>query len=562
MEKNTRRSGLSIMKSLIVLIKPLTGIMLLGILLGVLRFLCAIFLTVAGGYCIIYGIYKFIHGGFSVGYDASGILMTALIVFAVAGAVFHYGEQYCNHYNAFRILAIIRHRVFAALRKLCPAKLENKEKGNLITVITCDIELLEVFFAHTVSPIAIAFITSVIMVVFMWYQHPLAAVFSIFAYISVGVILPIWNRRRTADSGRNYRNNMGELDNFIINSTYGIDEILQYNQGSVRLDEMDERLQNLYYTQEDLSVFEGSQKAVTNLVIHFFSWGMFFFMLILYMNKISDFLQLILATLAMISSFGPTAALSSLSNNLSQTLASGERVLSLLEEEPTVEEVSGKEATSFEGADVDNVNFSYGEENILENVSLDIKKGKVLGIHGVSGSGKSTLLKLLMRFWDVNTGEVHISGKNIKNVNTEDLREMTGYVTQETVMFQGTIADNIRVAKQNATLEEIQNAAKKASIHDFISGLPNGYDTTVGELGDSLSDGEKQRIGLARAFLHDGDFLLLDEPTSNLDVLNEGIILKSLSEESAGKTIVLVSHRKSTMSLADKTYEMAKGRFS
>ena len=325
---------------------------------------------------------------------------------------------------------------------------------------------------------------------------------------------------------------------------------------------MDERLQNLYYTQEDLSVFEGSQKAVTNLVIHFFSWGMFFFMLILYMNKISDFLQLILATLAMISSFGPTAALCSLSNNLSQTLASGERVLSLLEEEPTVEEVSGKEATSFEGADVDNVNFSYGEENILENVSLDIKKGKVLGIHGVSGSGKSTLLKLLMRFWDVNTGEVHISGKNIKNVNTEDLREMTGYVTQETVMFQGTIADNIRVAKQNATLEEIQNAAKKASIHDFISGLPNGYDTTVGELGDSLSDGEKQRIGLARAFLHDGDFLLLDEPTSNLDVLNEGIILKSLSEESAGKTIVLVSHRKSTMSLADKTYEMAKGRFS
>ena len=227
-----------------------------------------------------------------------------------------------------------------------------------------------------------------------------------------------------------------------------------------------------------------------------------------------------------------------------------------------MEEVSDKEATSFEGADVDNVNFSYGEETILDNVSLDIKKGKVLGIHGVSGSGKSTLLKLLMRFWDVNTGEVHISGKNIKNVNTKELREMIGYVTQETVMFQGTIADNIRVSKQGATLEEIQNAAKKASIHDFISSLPNGYDTNVGELGDSLSDGEKQRVGLARAFLHDGDFLLLDEPTSNLDVLNEGIILKSLSEESFGKTIVLVSHRKSTMSLVDETYEMANGRFS
>ena len=237
-------------------------------------------------------------------------------------------------------------------------------------------------------------------------------------------------------------------------------------------------------------------------------------------------------------------------------------MLSLLEEVPTVEEVSDKEVTSFEGADIDNVNFSYGEETILENVSLDIKKGKVLGIHGVSGSGKSTLLKLLMRFWDVKTGEVHISGKNIKDVNTENLREITGYVTQETVIFQETIADNIRVAKQNASLDEIQAAAKKASIHDFITSLPNGYDTSVGELGDSLSDGEKQRVGLARAFLHDGDFLLLDEPTSNLDVLNEGIILKSLSEESAGKTIVLVSHRKSTMSLADETYEMAKGRFS
>ena len=562
MKKITRRSGLSIMRSLIVLIKPLTGVMLLGIFLGVIGFLCAIFLTVTGGYGILYGLYTLLHNSFTSAPNLSGKIFISLIVMAVARGILHYGEQYCNHYIAFRILAIIRHKVFAVLRKLCPAKLEGKEKGNLIAIITSDIELLEVFFAHTISPIAIAFITSLIMVIFIWYQHPIAGIISLLAYITVGIALPLWNSSRSADAGMNFRNNVGELNNFVINSMYGVDEILQYNQGEVRLNEMDSKSLELSDNQRKLSFFEGSQRAATNIVIQLFSWLMFFYMLMLYKNESIGFSQMLIATLAMMSSFGPTVALSSLSNNLNQTLACGERVLSLLEEEPTVEEVSGKEATSFEGADVDNVNFSYAEEIILDNVSLDIKKGKVLGIHGVSGSGKSTLLKLLMRFWDVNAGEIHISGKNIKNVNTEDLRKMIGYVTQETVIFQGTIADNIRVSKQDASLEEIYNAAKKASIHDFISSLPNGYDTNVGELGDSLSDGEKQRIGLARAFLHDGDFLLLDEPTSNLDVLNEGIILKSLSGESAGKTIVLVSHRKSTMSLVDETYEMANGRFS
>jgi len=562
MKKITRRSGLSIMRSLIVLIKPLTGVMLLGIFLGVIGFLCAIFLTVTGGYGILYGLYTLLHNSFTSAPNLSGKIFISLIVMAVARGILHYGEQYCNHYIAFRILAIIRHKVFAVLRKLCPAKLEGKEKGNLIAIITSDIELLEVFFAHTISPIAIAFITSLIMVIFIWYQHPIAGIISLLAYITVGIALPLWNGSRSADAGMNFRNNVGELNNFVINSMYGVDEILQYNQGEVRLNEMDSKSLELSDNQRKLSFFEGSQRAATNIVIQLFSWLMFFYMLMLYKNESIGFSQMLIATLAMMSSFGPTVALSSLSNNLNQTLACGERVLSLLEEEPTVEEVSGKEATSFEGADVDNVNFSYAEEIILDNVSLDIKKGKVLGIHGVSGSGKSTLLKLLMRFWDVNTGEIHISGKNIKNVNTEDLRKMIGYVTQETVIFQGTIADNIRVSKQDASLEEIYNAAKKASIHDFISSLPNGYNTNVGELGDSLSDGEKQRIGLARAFLHDGDFLLLDEPTSNLDVLNEGIILKSLSGESAGKTIVLVSHRKSTMSLVDETYEMANGRFS
>lgn len=567
MKVSTRRSGFTIMRSLIVLVKPLTFVMILGILLGVLGFLCAIFLTITGGYGIIKGLYTIgnisISGNIAI-LDSlfSRNLFAALILMAVARGILHYGEQYCNHYIAFRILAIIRHKVFAVLRKLCPAKLEGKEKGNLIAIITGDIELLEVFFAHTISPIAIAFITSLIMVIFIGMQHPIAGLVSLFGYLTVGIALPLWNGSKSADAGMNFRNNVGELNNFVINSMYGVDEILQYNQGSMRLNEMNDRSLKLSDNQKKLSIFEGYQRSATNLVIQLFSWVMFFSMLVLYRSGSINFSQMLIATLAMISSFGPTVALSSLSNNLNQTLACGERVLSLLEEEPAVNEVSGEESIQFNGAKLEDVKFSYDSEIILDNLSLDIKKGKVLGIHGVSGSGKSTLLKLLMRFWDVNTGKIFISKKNIKNINTDNLREMTGYVTQDTVMFKGSIADNIRVAKQNAGMEEIQNAARKASIHDFIASLPKGYETNVGELGDSLSDGEKQRIGLARAFLHDGDFLLLDEPTSNLDVLNEGIILKSLSKESSGKTIVLVSHRKSTMSLADEVYKMANGRFS
>jgi ABC transporter, ATP-binding protein len=567
MKVSTRRSGFTIMRSLIVLVKPLTFVMILGILLGVLGFLCAIFLTITGGYGIIKGLYTIgnisISGNIAI-LDSlfSGNLFAALILMAVARGILHYGEQYCNHYIAFRILAIIRHKVFAVLRKLCPAKLEGKEKGNLIAIITGDIELLEVFFAHTISPIAIAFITSLIMVIFIGMQHPIAGLVSLFGYLTVGIALPLWNGSKSADAGMNFRNNVGELNNFVINSMYGVDEILQYNQGSMRLNEMNDRSLKLSDNQKKLSIFEGYQRSATNLVIQLFSWVMFFSMLVLYRSGSINFSQMLIATLAMISSFGPTVALSSLSNNLNQTLACGERVLSLLEEEPAVNVVSGKESIQFNGAKLEDVKFSYYSEIILDNLSLDIKKGKVLGIHGVSGSGKSTLLKLLMRFWDVNTGKIFISKKNIKNINTDNLREMTGYVTQDTVMFKGSIADNIRVAKQNAGMEEIQNAARKASIHDFIASLPKGYETNVGELGDSLSDGEKQRIGLARAFLHDGDFLLLDEPTSSLDVLNEGIILKSLSKESSGKTIVLVSHRKSTMSLADEVYKMANGRFS
>lgn len=567
MNTDRRRSAIAIMRKLIILVKPLTGVMFLGILLGVLGFLCAIFLTIVGGYGILKGL------GVVEGMAASGkvtfwflsswqYLFTLLLVMAVARGILHYGEQYCNHYIAFRVLAIIRHKVFSVLRKLCPAKLEGKEKGNLITIITSDIELLEVFFAHTISPIAIAFLTSMIMILFIGQQHWLAGLLALFAYGIVGIILPIWNEKRSYGTGIKFRNEVGKLNDFVLNSMYGLDEIQQYNQGTIQQTIMDQKSIQLSESQKKLSSFEGSQKAVTNLIIQIFSWGMFFMMLWLYQTGNVDFSQVLIATLAMMSSFGPTIALSSLSNNLNQTLACGERVLSLLEEKPVIEEVSGRKPIDFEGAEVEKVYFSYEKDMILQNISMQISKGKVLGIHGVSGSGKSTLLKLLMRFWDVNQGSIYISHKNIKEINTDDLRHFSSYVTQDTMMFRDTIAENIKIAKQKATMEEVKNAAKKASIHDFIMSLPDGYETNVAELGDSLSDGEKQRIGLARAFLQDGDLILLDEPTSNLDILNEGIILKSLSEAKTGKTIVLVSHRSSTMSLADELYEMRNGRVS
>ena len=303
------------------------------------------------------------------------------------------------------------------------------------------------------------------------------------------------------------------------------------------------------------------QRAVTDLVILCCSFGMLFLMYHLYQAGNVTFDAMLLATIAMMGSFGPVTALSSLSNNLNQTLASGERVLSLLEEEPMVEESEGEADISFEGASVEDVTFAYDEEVILKDCNINMKQGKVIGICGKSGCGKSTLLKLLMCFWDVNKGNIKISEENVKEIPTKTLRNTQSYVTQETELFHDSIANNIAIGKQGAAREEIIKAAQKASIHDMIMSLPNGYDTEVGELGDTLSGGEKQRIGIARAFLHDSPMLLLDEPTSNLDSLNEGIILKSLKEESKG-IVVLVSHRESTMGIADDVYHMDAGRVS
>ena len=569
-----RRSAISIMGSLIGLVKPLLHIMLAAIILGTAGYLCAIFLTILAGQVIVHGLMD------GAGMTAIAIkntwlintpvktIITIMIIIAVLRGILHYAEQYCNHFIAFKLLAIIRHKVFAALRKLCPAKLEGRDKGNLISIITTDIELLEVFYAHTISPIAIATLTSLIMVIFIGRYHWLAGLLALAAYMIVGIVIPMWNGRRGSQMGMEFRTNFGELNSFVLDSLRGLDETIQYDQGEKRKEQMSERSRSLAGMQEKLSGMEGAQRSFTNLVILLASFGMLALTVWLYGKGEIGFEGILTCTIAMMGSFGPVVALSSLSNNLNQTLASGERVLSLLEEMPMVEEIpesrSGvsENKNGFSGAEAQNVTFAYENETILDDYSLKLEPGKITGIHGASGSGKSTLLKLLMRFWDVNQGKVSVDGVDVRKIPTKNLRDMESYVTQETHLFHDSIANNIAVGRPGASREEIIEAAKKASIHDFIMKLPKGYDTEVGELGDTLSGGEKQRIGIARAFLHDSPLILMDEPTSNLDSLNEGIILKSLREASEKKTVVLVSHRKSTMNIVDTVFEMKDGRIS
>ena len=555
-----RRSAISIMGSLIGLVKPLLHIMLAAIILGTAGYLCAIFLTILAGQVIV-------HGVIAGGAGSIKTIITVMIIIAVLRGILHYAEQYCNHFIAFKLLAIIRHKVFAALRKLCPAKLEGRDKGNLISIITTDIELLEVFYAHTISPIAIATLTSLVMVIFIGRYHWLAGILALIAYLIVGVVIPMWNGRRGSQMGMEFRTNFGELNSFVLDSLRGLDETIQYDQGEKRKEQMSECSRSLAGMQEKLSGMEGAQRSFTNLVILLASFGMLALTVWLYGEGEIGFEGILTCTIAMMGSFGPVVALSSLSNNLNQTLASGERVLSLLEETPMVEEIPEDMhikivSENFSGAEAKNVTFAYENETILDDYSLKLEPGKITGIHGASGSGKSTLLKLLMRFWDVNEGSVSVDGEDVRKIPTRHLRDMESYVTQETHLFHDSIANNIAVGSPGASREAIIEAAKKASIHDFIMKLPKGYDTEVGELGDTLSGGEKQRIGIARAFLHDSPLILMDEPTSNLDSLNEGIILKSLREAAEKKTVVLVSHRKSTMNIVDTVFEMKDGRIS
>lgn len=549
-----KRSNFAVMKNLIHLVKPLTDYMILAILMGLLGHLCASFITIFGAFGIlqVLGMWK----------GSLGFLFIGVAVFAVLRGILRYAEQSCNHFIAFKLLALIRDEVFQSLRKLTPAKLEGKDKGNLITVITSDIELLEVFYAHTISPTAIAVLYTILLCLFIGQFHVILGILALLAYLAVGVLIPLAVSKAGGDDGMRFRTKSGELGSFVLDSLRGLSEILQYGQGQERMRQMNHRTDELSKEEERMKRTTGRNMAITGMTILISDLLMLFVSSMLYQRGTLGFDGVLISTVALMSSFGPVTALANLGSTLQNTFAAGNRVLDILEEEPMVKEINGQKEVAFHGAKAEHVTFSYGQETILKDVSADIKENSVVGIIGKSGSGKSTLLKLLMRFWDVQEGSVSISGTGVNQINTSNLRDMESFVTQETCLFHDSVAANLRIAKMDATQEELEAACKKASIHEFIKKLPQGYETQVGELGDTLSGGERQRLGLARAFLHDAPFMLLDEPTSNLDSLNEAVILKSLEEERNGKTVVLVSHRESTMQIADVVYSVERGRMS
>ena len=551
-----RKNGFVVMGHLLKLVTPLAHIMAFTITMGTLGFLAAIFIMVLGAM----GLVNLLN--FDTHLSFSGIL-TALIVLAVARGALRYLEQMSGHYIAFKLLALLRDKVFSSLRRLAFVKLQDKQAGQLVSLVTNDIELLEVFYAHTIAPIMIAFFTSAILLLVFGHLSGWFVIVALAAYLTVGVILPIITTKLAREDGRRYRELVGEMNDFFLDSVRGMKEIQLFGYAKQRLDEIQQRSQKIDTAFERIKDQEAKVRVYTEVAVSAFNIIMLFTGLILFSLDKIDFSAFLIGVILLMSSYGPVIALSNLSSNLLQTLASGERVLSLLAEEPELKDVeSAVDLKEVSRIDVENVNFAYGEEQILSDVSLSVKKGEILGIHGRSGSGKSTLLKLLMRFYDPKSGSIKINGETLPNINTRSLRENMAYITQQTYIFNETIEENIRLARRDATLEEIMEAAKKASIHDFILSLPEGYQTKMTELGGNLSDGEKQRIGIARAFLHNAPIILLDEPTSNLDSLSEAMILKSLLNVKAEKLIILVSHRQSTMAICDQVIGIENGRMS
>ena len=546
-------SNISVMLRLSQLVKPLALLMCLAIIMGVLGFLCAIGIPVLSSMAL------FEIAGMKEHLPLS-MMLVILLVMALLRGVLHYLEQAANHFIAFKLLAIIRDHVFHALRRLCPAKLDGQDKGNLISLITNDIELLEVFYAHTISPIVIAVLTSLIMLAIFYHLHFVTMIIALCAYIFMGFIIPLYVDKKGRQIGQDNRNKIGDFSSYILESFRGILTIQQFNIQKQRKENILAQNNDIEALQKEMKAIESIQIVSSQLLITIASLMMFVISYILYLYQQMTVFQVIMATILMLSSFGPVLALSSLSNNLLSTLSSGRRVIALLDEEEIIHEVSGLAETHFDDIHIDQLSFAYDKELILDDVSSTFKKNHITGIIGKSGSGKSTLLKLIMRFYDPHQGVISIGEKDIKQINTKNMRHMFACVSQETVLFHDSIYNNIKIAKLDASEQDIIEACQKANIHDFIMSLPQGYQTTVAELGASLSGGERQRIGLARAFLSHAPCILLDEPTSNLDVLNEAIILKSLKE--TRHTVILVSHRPSTMKIAHHIIKMKEGRMS
>ena len=556
-KKNLRRSGASIMASLILLLGSLAYIMLLAVLNGSLGFICAMGVPLCGAV----GVAKAIGEPIALSYTA---IISLAVGCGVLRGLLRYLEQYGNHYIAFRLLAVLRDKIFAALRILCPAKLEGKQKGSIIAMITSDIETLEVFYAHTISPICIAVVVSLVVFIFVgmvssWYL----ALIALAGYAAVGVIVPIISSGKLKASGVRYRGEFASFNAYFMDSIKGIRDIVLNNAGEQRKTEVNRRSDILLKETKTMKHDITRSAAVTELTVSLFILAALTVGIMLVNAGQLTVGRMIIGVVAVFGSFGPVIAISALPGNLTQTFASGDRVLDLLAEEPAVTPVENGKSFDYEDLAVSDLDFSYdGQTQILNDICMSVKKGEIIGIVGESGCGKSTFLKLLLRFWQKNSGKIAYNGTDIEEIDTDSLLKNVTMVSQVTYLFDETIADNLRIAKPDATQEEMEDACRMASVHDFVMTLPDGYNTRVGALGDNLSAGEKQRLGLARAFLRGSDLILLDEPTSNVDSINEGIILKALRQQKNRKGIILVSHRESTMAVADRIYRVENGRMS
>ena len=554
-KQNLRRSGLKIMASLITLLGSLAYIMILAVINGSVGFICAMGVTLMGAV----GIAKALGENIAFSYE---LIIFLAIACGVLRGILRYCEQYSNHYIAFRLLAVLRDKIFTSLRVLCPAKLEGKQKGSIIAMITSDIETLEVFYAHTISPICIAVLVSICVVGFVgtmssWWLALVAFV----GFITVGIIIPMIASGKLKASGVRYRAEFAAFNAYFLDSIKGIKDIVLNNAGEEREKEVNKRSDVLLSETKSMKNNITKAAATTELCVSVFIIITLSVGILLVTKDVLSIGRMIIGVVAVFGSFGPVIAISALPGNLTQTFASGDRVLNLLAETPVVTPVVNGESIEFNNLNVKNLSFSYDRDTIiLSDICMHAEKGEIIGIVGESGCGKSTFLKLLLRFWQKDNGQICYNGTDIDIINSENLLDNVTMVSQVTYLFDETIEDNLRIAKPNATQDELEKACKMASVHDFILSLPDGYQTRVGALGDNLSAGEKQRIGLARAFLRGSELILLDEPTSNVDSINEGIILQALKEQKYKKSIILVSHRESTMAIADRIYRVHGGR--
>ena len=554
-KRAVRRSGAKIMASLILLLGSLAYIMVLAVINGSVGFLCAMGVTLFGAV----GIAKALGEAMSLSY---GVIVTLTIVCGVLRGLLRYLEQYSNHYIAFRLLAVLRDKIFGALRTLCPAKLESKQKGSIIAMITSDIETLEVFYAHTISPICIAVLVSSCICVFVgtvsgWWLALVALV----GFVTVGIVVPMISSGKLKESGVRYRSEFASFNAYFLDSIKGIKDIVLHNAGTEREAEVNRRSDVLLGETKKMKHDTTKAAAATELCVSLFILITLAVGILLVTKDMLTIGRMIIGVVAVFGSFGPVIAISALPGNLTQTFASGDRVLNLLAEEPAVQPVIDGKDMVYNNLEVKNLSFSYdGQTQVLSDICMHAEQGEIIGIVGESGCGKSTLLKLLLRFWKKNQGEILYNGADIDVIDSESLLDNVTMVSQVTYLFDETIEENLRIAKPDAMKEELEEACKLASVHDFILSLPEGYQSRVGALGDNLSAGEKQRIGLARAFLRGSALILLDEPTSNVDSINEGIILNALKEQKSKKSIILVSHRESTMSIADRIYHMEGGK--